>query len=123
MPDVSIVPYATPFEPTAAVAAAKDSAMALSAHSSCSRVSPRSTSRSSFSIGLWKWTEAAGVAPHAKFNLRYVSDGVRQPSRSGEHQPRARVDAQVDHRAAASEEPGRQTTCVPSSPPTGWRAW
>lgn len=28
------------------------------------------------SFALWEWTEASGVAPHAKYNLRYVSEGV-----------------------------------------------
>jgi hypothetical protein len=32
------------------------------------------------SIGLWKWTEAEGVAPNAKYNTRYVSAGVKDPA-------------------------------------------
>jgi hypothetical protein len=29
---------------------------------------------------LWKWTEAEGVAPNAKYNTRYVSAGVKDPA-------------------------------------------
>src|SRR4051794_24082351 len=29
--------------------------------------------RELLSISLWKWTEAAGVAPHPKFNVRYAT--------------------------------------------------
>lgn len=28
-------------------------------------------------IALWKYTEAAGISPHPKYNLRFVSDGAR----------------------------------------------
>ena len=28
-------------------------------------------------IALWKFTEASGMSPHPKYNLRYVSDGAR----------------------------------------------
>lgn len=30
------------------------------------------------SLGIWKWTEARGIAPHAKYNVRYVTRGVRE---------------------------------------------
>jgi len=33
--------------------------------------------REMLSIGLWKWTEAAGVSPNPKYNIRFVSDGAR----------------------------------------------
>lgn len=29
-------------------------------------------------IGLWKWTEAEGIGPYAKFNTRYFSEGVME---------------------------------------------
>ncbi|SDU81166.1 hypothetical protein SAMN04488544_0338 [Microlunatus sagamiharensis] len=29
--------------------------------------------RELLSVSLWKWTEAAGVAPHPKFNVRYAT--------------------------------------------------
>lgn len=32
------------------------------------------------SIGLWKWTEAEGVAPYPKYNTRYISAGVKDPT-------------------------------------------
>lgn len=80
MPDVSIVPYATPYAQTAAVAAAKDSALALISQLLVLKGVSGKHFKEQLSIGLLKWTEAAGVAPHAKFNLRYVSDGVRQPN-------------------------------------------
>ncbi|MEU4603297.1 hypothetical protein AB0F43_09995 [Kribbella sp. NPDC023972] len=32
--------------------------------------------RELLTIGLWKWTEAPGVSPHPKYNIRYVSRGV-----------------------------------------------
>jgi hypothetical protein len=34
--------------------------------------------REAISLALWKWTEAFGVAPHAKYNIRYVSRGVME---------------------------------------------
>lgn len=33
-------------------------------------VAPR---RELLTISLWKWTEAAGVPPHPKFNVRYAT--------------------------------------------------
>ncbi|WP_433165084.1 hypothetical protein [Kribbella sp. CA-247076] len=33
--------------------------------------------RELLSIGLWKWTEAPGITPYPKYNVRYVSRGVR----------------------------------------------
>lgn len=32
--------------------------------------------RQLLSIALWKWTEAGGVGPHPKYNIRYCSSGV-----------------------------------------------
>src|SRR4051794_18592382 len=34
--------------------------------------------REAVSLALWKWTEAFGIAPYAKYNLRYVSRGVME---------------------------------------------
>ena len=79
MPDVGIVNYATSYVPTTAVTAGQQSALALvSQLLQLQHVSERHLTEL-LSIGLWKWTEAAGVAPYAKFNLRYVSGGVLHP--------------------------------------------
>lgn len=36
--------------------------------------------RHMLTIALWKWTEATGVAPHPKYNIRFCSAGVLQAS-------------------------------------------
>lgn len=38
------------------------------------------------SEALWKWTEAPGMAPYAKYNIRYCSEGVVNAARNGPHQ-------------------------------------
>ncbi|WP_432942547.1 hypothetical protein ACQPXM_36480 [Kribbella sp. CA-253562] len=35
--------------------------------------------REQLSIALWKWTEAEGIAPYAKYNTRFISAGVKNP--------------------------------------------
>jgi hypothetical protein len=42
--------------------------------------------REQVSLASWKWTEAFGQAPHAKYNLRYVSRGVVEAA------PEARIN-------------------------------
>lgn len=32
--------------------------------------------RELLSLSLWKWTGAAGIAPHPKFNVRYATRGA-----------------------------------------------
>ena len=76
MPDVSIVRYASPYVPAPAVAQAKQSALSLISQLLLLQDVSEKHLKEQLSIGLWKWTEAAGVAPHAKFNLQLVSDGV-----------------------------------------------
>lgn len=79
MPDVSIVEYETPYVPTSLVADGQQSALALISQLLMLKGVSEKHLKEQLSIGLWKWTEASGVPPNAKYNLRYVSEGVRRP--------------------------------------------
>lgn len=76
MPDVSIVRYASPYVPAPAVAQARRSAFSLISQLLLLQDVSEKHLKEQLSIGLWKWTESVGVAPHAKFNLPFVSNGV-----------------------------------------------
>ena len=76
MPDASILRYDSPYVASPAVAQAKQSAFSLISQLLALQKVSEKHLKEQLSIGLWKWTEAAGVAPHAKFNLPLVSDGV-----------------------------------------------
>ncbi len=78
MVDNTVVRTGSPYAPTSAVALAKDSAL-QAVHHLLQPLPALSLPhrRELLSIALWKWTEASGIAPYAKFNLRYVSDGAR----------------------------------------------
>lgn len=80
MADVSILKYASPYVASNAVAQARQSAFSLISQLLLLQDVSEKHLKEQLSIGLWKWTEAAGVAPHAKFNLPLVSDGVLHAS-------------------------------------------
>jgi hypothetical protein len=64
------------YVPTEAVAKNKASAVELIQQiRAMTNVTP-AHHRQVLSIALWKWTEAGGVSPHPKYNIRYVSSGV-----------------------------------------------
>lgn len=78
MPNAGVVRVDQPYEFTDANAALRDSALALMRQVvALEGVLPKHH-REQVSLASWKWTEAFGQAPHAKYNLRYVSRGVRE---------------------------------------------
>ena len=82
MPDVRLLNFKTPYVTTDAVDVNRRSALSLiSQLLRLTGVTDKHLNEQ-LSVGLWKWTESAGVAPYAKFNLRYVSDGVWNPADS-----------------------------------------
>lgn len=82
MPDVRLLDFKTPYVKSDAVDVNRRSALSLiSQLLRLTGVTDKHLNEQ-LSVGLWKWTESAGVAPYAKFNLRYVSDGVWNPKGS-----------------------------------------
>lgn len=76
VPLQDLVRTAEQYRATPEVAALKDSALQLVAQIlAMTNVADRHR-KELLSIALWKWTEAEGLAPNAKYNLRYCSAGV-----------------------------------------------
>lgn len=78
MPDVSIVQMDKTYAPDDGVARNKASAFALIRQLLSLQDVTEKHWKEQLSVALWKWTEAEGIAPHAKYNIRFVSRGVRE---------------------------------------------
>ncbi|GAB2553159.1 hypothetical protein [Kribbella endophytica] len=77
MPDVAVVRANQPYTATSAVKQNRASALELVRQLLLlTGVTPQHHNEQ-LSIGLWKWTEAEGVSPYAKYNTRYISAGVK----------------------------------------------
>ena len=74
------------YEVTDANVALRDSALALMRQVVAMKGVLPNHHREQVSLASWKWTEATGQAPHAKYNLRYVSKGVMEAA------PEARIN-------------------------------
>ncbi|MEV6285536.1 hypothetical protein [Kribbella sp. NPDC051770] len=77
MPDVAVVRSTQPY--TAGPTVEQNRASALQLIYQLLRLTDVNDKHlnEQLSIGLWKWTEAEGVAPYAKYNTRYISAGVK----------------------------------------------
>src|SRR4051812_20615470 len=76
MPDILLARATDPYRPTSAVDTNRHSALRLIAQLLELTDVTATQHREQPSIGLWKWTEAEGIGPNAKYNTRYFSAGV-----------------------------------------------
>lgn len=76
MPDISISKAHVHYVPDASVATNRQSALRLIHQLLSLQGVTKKHLEEQLKIGLWKWTEAEGIAPHAKYNTRYFSEGV-----------------------------------------------
>jgi hypothetical protein len=76
MPDVTVAKPQVAFVQDAVTHGSRQSALHLIHQLLSLRHVSKKHVTEQLKIGLWKWTEAEGMAPYAKFNTRYFSAGV-----------------------------------------------
>jgi hypothetical protein len=122
MPDISILNWRQPYLETSQVPLQRESAVEvmLAVLALKGTVLPAHL-KELVKIALWKWTEAEGVSPYAKFNLRFVSRGVLE----GES------PVSINHEHVQTKKSvvcpyfpvtGPRTSLATSSPPTATHA-